>query len=86
MVCGTVTATPGSLRAQCLTRILSSERPDICTRQAEYLRDRARFAVELRQLEDALLTALTDSRSKGSILENDEVSIVWYFEEGGVVL
>lgn len=56
---------------QCLNQVLRSERPDIDQKRSDLLKLQGEFAVRLRQLEKALLTALNES--KGKILDDDSV-------------
>jgi dynein heavy chain 1 len=65
------TITRGSLEMQCLHKVLKSERPDIDEKRNDLLKLQGEFAVRLRQLEKALLSALNES--KGKILDDNSV-------------
>ncbi|CEF66963.1 Dynein heavy chain, cytoplasmic [Strongyloides ratti] len=65
------TITRGSLETQCLNQVLKSERPDIDEKRSDLLKLQGEFAVRLRQLEKALLSALNES--KGKILDDNSV-------------
>jgi dynein heavy chain 1 len=65
------TVTPSSLRSQCLTKILKAERPDIDRQQSEHLKQQGIFRVQLRELEESLLTAL--SSVQNNILDDDKI-------------
>eukprot|EP01094_Clydonella_sp_ATCC50884_P027826 TRINITY_DN8164_c0_g1_i2.p1 TRINITY_DN8164_c0_g1~~TRINITY_DN8164_c0_g1_i2.p1 ORF type:complete len:4596 (+),score=2011.83 TRINITY_DN8164_c0_g1_i2:76-13863(+) len=65
------TVTPSSLQSQCLNSILKSERPDIEEKRTDLLKLQGEFRVRLRDLEQALLNAL--SSAEGNILSNDKV-------------
>jgi len=64
------TITPSSLQNQILSIIMKSERPDIDKRKEDLIKAQRDFKIQLRELEDSLLQALS---SEGSILENDKV-------------
>eukprot|EP00762_Andalucia_godoyi_P003304 ANDGO_06532.mRNA.1 Dynein heavy chain len=63
--------TPASLVSQSLALILLSERPDIENRRTEVLRSQGEYRVRLRNLEEELLNALSDSTA--NLLEDDVV-------------
>uniref|UniRef100_A0AC35TT30 DHC_N1 domain-containing protein n=1 Tax=Rhabditophanes sp. KR3021 TaxID=114890 RepID=A0AC35TT30_9BILA len=65
------TITRASLEMQCLNQVLRSERPDIDEKRNDLLKLQGEFAVRLRQLEKALLSALNES--KGKILDDNSV-------------
>ncbi|CAJ0934299.1 unnamed protein product, partial [Mesorhabditis belari] len=65
------TVTSSSLSSQCLNQVLRSERPDVDKKRSDLLKLQGEFAVRLRQLEKALLTALNES--KGKILDDNSV-------------
>ncbi|CDJ57328.1 hypothetical protein EMWEY_00007760 [Eimeria maxima] len=65
------TLTPSSLVNQCLNIILKSERADIDKKRSDMLKLQGEFKVKIRELEDALLLAL--SNVKGNILDDDSV-------------
>ncbi|KAL8271990.1 hypothetical protein Esti_004114 [Eimeria stiedai] len=65
------TLTPSSLVNQCLNLVLKSERPDIDKKRSDMLKLQGEFKVKIRELEDALLLAL--SNVKGNILDDDSV-------------
>ena len=65
------TVTPSSLRSQCLAKILKAERPDIDRKQSDHLKQQGAFRVQLRVLEDSLLTALSGVQT--NILEDERV-------------
>ncbi|CDI87445.1 dynein beta chain, flagellar outer arm, putative [Eimeria praecox] len=65
------TLTPSSLVNQCLNLILKSERADIDKKRSDMLKLQGEFKVKIRELEDALLLAL--SNVKGNILDDDSV-------------
>jgi dynein heavy chain 1 len=60
-----------SLTSQCLQKVLKVERPDIDEKRGRQLALQGQFRVRLRNLEDSLLTAL--SEVKGNILDDDSV-------------
>ena len=63
--------TPASLAAQCLTRALQAERPEVDRKRTELMRLQSEFRVRLRSLEDGLLDALT--AVEGNILDDEKV-------------
>jgi len=65
------TATHASLAAQCLNKVLKSERPDIDNKRSDLLKLQGEFRVQLRELEKALLNALNSVKT--NILEDDNV-------------
>ena len=65
------TVTPASLEAQALSAILKAERPDVDARRTEMLRLQSVQSVQLRALEDALLSKI--SAVQGAILDDDSV-------------
>ena len=65
------TLTPSSLQNQCLNMVLKSERPDIDKKRSDMLKLQGEFKVKIRELEDALLYAL--SNVQGNILDDDSV-------------
>eukprot|EP01053_Blabericola_migrator_P008291 Blabericola_migrator_1__8290@NODE_42_length_17171_cov_64_374065_g38_i0_p1_GENE_NODE_42_length_17171_cov_64_374065_g38_i0NODE_42_length_17171_cov_64_374065_g38_i0_p1_ORF_typecomplete_len4774_score977_70AAA_6/PF12774_7/1_1e148AAA_6/PF12774_7/8_3e02AAA_6/PF12774_7/17DHC_N2/PF08393_13/2_5e03DHC_N2/PF08393_13/7_2e118AAA_8/PF12780_7/1_4e03AAA_8/PF12780_7/1_4e03AAA_8/PF12780_7/27AAA_8/PF12780_7/8_4e92DHC_N1/PF08385_12/1_5e89DHC_N1/PF08385_12/65DHC_N1/PF08385_12/1_8e03DHC_N1/PF08385_12/2_2e02DHC_N1/PF08 len=65
------TTTPASLRNQCLNLVLKSERPDVDKKRRDVLKLQGEFRVKLRELEDKLLTSL--SNVSGNILDDERV-------------
>jgi len=65
------TATPASLQAQCLGKLLKIERPEIEKQREDLLKLQGEYQVRLRELEENLLTSL--SAAEGNILDNDSV-------------
>lgn len=65
------TITLSSLASQCMNALLKSERADIDKKRSDQLKLQGEFKVRMRDLEDQLLTAL--SQVEGSILENTKV-------------
>lgn len=63
------TVTHSILRAQCLDRLLKTERPDIDTRRKDLIKLQGEYQLRLYMLEKELLLAL--NRSKGNILDDD---------------
>ena len=63
------TVTPSSMQSQAMSRVLKAVRPDVDEQHRAMLHAQGRFSVELRQLQDKLLSALAES--VGSILENE---------------
>ena len=64
------TITPSSLQNQILDMILKSERPEVNQAKEDLIKAQREFKIQLRQLEEDLLTALN---SEGNLLENDKV-------------
>ena len=64
------TITPSSLQNQILDIILKNERPEVNKAKEDLVKAQREFKVQLRQLEEDLLTALN---SEGNLLENNEV-------------
>ena len=64
------TITPSSLQNQVLSIILKSERPEVNKAKEDLVKAQRDFKLQLRQLEEDLLTALN---SEGNLLENDKV-------------
>jgi dynein heavy chain 1 len=64
------TITPSSLQNQILSLILKSERPEVDKAKEDLVRAQREYKLQLRELEDNLLTALN---SEGNLLENDKV-------------
>ena len=64
------TITPSSLQNQILDIVLKSERPEVNQKKEELIKAQREYKVQLRQLEEDLLTALN---SEGNLLENNEV-------------
>ena len=64
------TITPSSLQNQILDIVLKNERPEVNQRKEELIKAQREYKVQLRQLEEELLTALN---SEGNLLENNEV-------------
>ena len=64
------TITPSSLQNQILDMILKSERPEVNKAKEDLVKAQREFKIQLRQLEEDLLTALN---SEGNLLENDKV-------------
>ena len=64
------TITPSSLQNQILDMILKSERPEVNKAKEDLIKAQREFKIQLRQLEEDLLTALN---SEGNLLENDKV-------------
>ena len=64
------TITPSSLQNQILSIILKSERPEVDKAKEDLVKAQRDFKLQLRQLEEDLLTALN---SEGNLLENDKV-------------
>ena len=64
------TITPSSLQNQILDIVLKNERPEVNQRKEELIKAQREYKVQLRQLEEDLLTALN---SEGNLLENNEV-------------
>ena len=65
------TVTRGSLQSQCLHQVLKAERPETEKKRNDLFKLQGEFQVRLRQLETALLQALSDSI--GNILDDDNV-------------
>mmetsp|Transcript_22404 Transcript_22404/g.16878 ORF Transcript_22404/g.16878 Transcript_22404/m.16878 type:complete len:118 (-) Transcript_22404:271-624(-) len=65
------TVTPSSLMNQCLNIYLKNEREEIDKKRSDLLKLQGECKVKLRELEDALLDAL--SKSQGNILDNNEL-------------
>jgi len=65
------TVTPSSLQNQCLNIYLKNERADIDEKRTRLLKLQGEYIVRLRELEDALLNAL--SNVTGNILDNIQV-------------
>lgn len=65
------TVTPSSLQNQCLNIYLKNERADIDEKRVRLLKLQGEYIVKLRELEDALLNAL--SNVTGNILDNIQV-------------
>eukprot|EP00466_Bigelowiella_natans_P012270 jgi/Bigna1/52380/estExt_Genewise1Plus.C_70193 len=66
-------ATQASLASQCLNKVLKSERPDIDKKRSDLLKLQGEFKVQLRKLEDDVLTALNSVKT--NILEDDQVML-----------
>ena len=64
------TITPSSLQNQILDIILKNERPEVNKAKEDLIKAQREFKLQLRQLEEDLLTALN---SEGNLLENNEV-------------
>jgi len=64
------TATPHSLQAQCLSKILKHNRPDIYEQNMDLIKLQGEYQARLRELEEELLESIN---FEGSILENDAV-------------
>ena len=64
------TITPSSLQNQILDIVLKNERPEVNQKKEELIKAQREYKVQLRQLEEDLLTALN---SEGNLLENNEV-------------
>ena len=64
------TITPSSLQNQILDIVLKNERPEVNQRKEELIKAQREYKVQLRQLEEDLLTALN---SEDNLLENNEV-------------
>ena len=64
------TITPSSLQNQILDIVLKNERPEINQKKEKLIKAQREYKVQLRQLEEDLLTALN---SEGNLLENNEV-------------
>jgi len=64
------TITPSSLQNQILDIILKNERPEVNKAKEDLIKAQRDFKLQLRQLEEDLLTALN---SEGNLLENNEV-------------
>ena len=64
------TITPSSLQNQILDIILKNERPEVNKAKEDLVKAQREFKLQLRQLEEDLLTALN---SEGNLLENNEV-------------
>ena len=67
------TVTHSSLSSQCLSKILSAERPDIDAKRSDLLKLQGEFRVRLRELEDAVLNGLAEQR--GNILDDETVML-----------
>jgi len=65
------TVTMSSLQNQCLNIYLKNERPDVDQRRSDLLKLQGEYKVRLRELEDNLLSTLSEVR--GQILDNDAV-------------
>eukprot|EP00051_Salpingoeca_urceolata_P022682 m.374607 g.374607 ORF g.374607 m.374607 type:complete len:4614 (-) comp20005_c1_seq14:242-14083(-) len=65
------TVTRASLQAQCLNRVLKSERPDVEAKRTDMLKLQGEYRLQLRQLEKELLQSLNEAQ--GSILDDDRV-------------
>jgi dynein heavy chain 1, cytosolic len=65
------TVTPKSLQAQCLHAVLKAEQPSVSKKRMDVMEDQGKNRVKLRNLERALLNAL--SESQGNILDDDKV-------------
>ncbi len=63
--------TPESVRRQCLSAVLKSERPDVDRQRADLVLLQGEYQAQLTQCEEALLTALAES--EGNMLENDSL-------------
>ena len=55
------TVTPSSMQSQAMSRVLKAVRPDVDEQHRAMLHAQGRFSVELRQLQDKLLSALAES-------------------------
>jgi len=66
------TVTHASLKSQCLSKALKSERPDVDKKFAELMQLQGGFRVKLRELEDKLLDELNSVKG-GNILDDDRV-------------
>ena len=64
------TITPSSLQNQILDIILKNERPEVNKAKEDLIKAQREFKLQLRKLEEDLLTALN---SEGNLLENNEV-------------
>ena len=64
------TITQSSLQNQILDIVLKNERPEVNQKKEELIKAQREFKVQLRQLEENLLTALN---SEGNLLDNNEV-------------
>ena len=64
------TITPSSLQNQILDIVLKNERPEVNQKKEELIKAQREYKLQLRQLEEDLLTALN---SEGNLLENNEV-------------
>ena len=64
------TITQSSLQNQILDIVLKNERPEVNQKKEELIKAQREYKVQLRQLEEDLLTALN---SEGNLLENNEV-------------
>lgn len=64
------TVTPSSLENQCLNIFLIHERPETEKERMNLLKLQGEFVVQLRKLEDELLTSLSEATN---ILENEEL-------------
>ena len=73
------TVTRSSLQSQCLNTVLKSERPDVDEKRCDLLKLQGEFRLKLRHLEKSLLNALNES--KGSILDDDKVSVYFSLVE-----
>jgi dynein heavy chain 1 len=65
------TVTPASLHAQCLNRVLRSERPDVEEKRTNQLKLQGEFQAKLHTLEESLLSSL--SQATGSLLDDNVV-------------
>eukprot|EP00463_Aulacantha_scolymantha_P005702 TRINITY_DN707_c0_g1_i2.p1 TRINITY_DN707_c0_g1~~TRINITY_DN707_c0_g1_i2.p1 ORF type:complete len:410 (-),score=99.73 TRINITY_DN707_c0_g1_i2:181-1281(-) len=68
------TVTHDSLVTQCLSKVLSAERPDIDEKRSSLMKLQGEFQVRLRTLEEKLLDCL--SKAQGDILSDDKVITV----------
>eukprot|EP00808_Paulinella_micropora_P012801 g22584.t1 len=66
------TVTPSSLTSQCLSKVLKQERPDIDQKRSDMLKLQGAFRAQLRNLEEKLLTTLSEGKGK-SILDDTKV-------------
>ena len=64
------TITQSSLQNQILDIVLKNERPEVNNKKEELIKAQREYKLQLRQLEEDLLTALN---SEGNLLENNEV-------------
>ena len=64
------TITQSSLQNQILDIVLKNERPEVNQKKEQLIKAQREYKVQLRQLEEDLLTALN---SEGNLLENNEV-------------
>ena len=64
------TITQSSLQNQILDIVLKNERPEVNQKKEELIKAQREYKLQLRQLEEDLLTALN---SEGNLLENNEV-------------